>query len=206
MLKVTIINLFSDAPVTAIITSFIFLVSCLAFYNKKVFGLFILHPYSIVKDRAYYRLFTSDFVHNDIMHLVLNEFMLYVFCSDLEEHLKKQSHSGSLTFLVIYLTSMLTGSIIVTLRHWKDFNYSTTGPSGSILGCMFSFILLDPNYVALNIPGIGEIKNLYSGLLYILFLIGYSNRKDNQMINHELHFFGALGGIAATIILFPSVL
>jgi hypothetical protein len=67
-------------------------------------------------------------------------------------------------------------------------------------------MIIDPNGTALNFSFVGGIKNIYTGLIYILLLIYYKWKKGNEMINHEIHFYGALGGIIAACIVCPSML
>src|ERR1700744_5708592 len=101
-----LLNLLHDgAPVTCIIMLTIFVFSIMALKNRSFFMKMILHPYSIYKEKEYYRLFTSDLVHNDLIHLLLNELMLYGICASLEEYLRQQYANGSWLFLCIYLTS-----------------------------------------------------------------------------------------------------
>ncbi|HEY4195932.1 MAG TPA: rhomboid family intramembrane serine protease [Mucilaginibacter sp.] len=192
------------SPVTFIIMLIVFVTSCLALWKRKFFAALILHPFSVTHEREYYRLFTSDLVHNDKLHLLLNVFVLYAFCSDLEEYLRKHSTSGSWLFLVIYIAAMLTSAIITTIRHRKDFNYSTSGASGSIMGCMFSLMLINPKGTGLELAFVGSVKNVYSGLLYIIFLILFQLRRGE--VNYEVHFWGAIGGIVATLIIYPGIL
>jgi len=71
---------------------------------------------------------------------------------------------------------------------------------------MFSFIILQPEKIAFYAPVFGGIKNIYGGLLYIIMMIVYQRRHPDSLANHELHFYGALGGIVATLILFPGLL
>ena len=206
-MNLNLLNLFlHDAPVSFVLMMLIFIFSCIAFYSQSFFMKMILHPYSVVKDKEYYRLFTSDFVHNDFMHLLLNEIMLYLICVNLEESLRMQSIYGSWQFLFIYLFSFFSGVFVTTIRHRKQFDYSSAGASGSIMGCMMSFMILKPNYIALYLPVIGGLKNIWTALIFILIMIWYQRKKNNQLMNHELHFFGALGGILATLILFPQLL
>jgi membrane associated rhomboid family serine protease len=206
MTKQLFLETYHRSPVTFFIMLVVFFVSTSGLLNRKLFFQFILHPQSITRDKQYYRILTADWTNADFMHLMLNEFMLYVFCSDLEETLRAKAQSGSIQFLIIYLTSLLLGSFIIIVRHRHDFQYSTTGTSGSIMGCMFSFMLLDPNYVLYYLPGGLKITNLYGGLAYILLLILYQKRKKNQTVNHEFHFYGAIGGILATLVLYPGII
>jgi membrane associated rhomboid family serine protease len=196
----------SGAPVTWLLMTAILIFSGISFYSSGFFMKMILHPYSIIREKEYYRLFTADLVHNDLLHLVLNEFMLFVFCARLEVYLKSRTAGGSWQFLFIYLLSYFAGVIITTLKHRNQFKYSSAGASGSIMGCMFSFIILQPDKIAFYIPGLGGIKNLYGGLLYIVMMIINQKRNPDSTTNLELHFYGTLGGVMATLMLFPAIL
>lgn len=206
MTKTTFLEIYHHSPVTYVIMLIVFVVSVAGLINKKLFYQMILHPRSVIRDKQYYRVITADWTNADLLHLMLNEFMLYIFCSDLEETLKRKSDHGSIQFLTIYLASLLVGSVLIIIRHRKEFSYSTTGTSGSIMGCMFGFMLLDPNYVLYYLPGGGQITNIYGGLGYIIMLIVYQRRKKYETVNHEFHFYGAIGGILATLVLYPGIL
>jgi membrane associated rhomboid family serine protease len=193
-------------PVTYILMLIIFIFSSISLANRSFFMKMILHPYSIVKQHQWYRLLTADLVHNDIVHLILNEYMLCLGGGGLEETLNQKSVHGSWQFIFIYLFSYFSGIVYTTIRHRNDFNFSSAGASGSIMGVLFSFIILRPDFVAFYLPGVGAIKNIYGGLIYIALLIWQQKKRNDEITNHELHFFGALGGIAATFILFPQIL
>ena len=202
----SILEYYHQSPVTYILMFIIFIVSACGFLNKKLFYQLILHPQSVIQDKQYYRILTADLANADVMHLLLNEFMLFVFCTNLEYSLKVKSAYGSLEFLTIYDSSLLLASAIIIARHFKDFSYSTTGTSGSIMGCMFGFMLIAPNYIVYNLPVIGQVKNIYGGLIYIVVLILYQRRKKEELINNEYHFYGAIGGIIATLALHPEII
>jgi len=137
---------------------------------------------------------------------MINEATMMTFCISLEGYLHTKTAHGSLDFLIIYWSSCLAGTIPATIRHFKDFNYSSTGASGSITGCIFSYILLVPNQTAYFLPLIGAVSNTYGGLIFLAGLILYKWRSKNKLINHEVHFYGALGGIFVTLLLFPGLL
>jgi membrane associated rhomboid family serine protease len=201
-----ILDYYHESPVTYILMLVVFIVSTAGFLNKKLFYHLILHPQSVIRDKQYYRIFTADLANADLMHLLLNEFMLFVFCTNLENTLRARSMYGSLQFLLIYASSLLLASVLVIIRHYKEFGYSTTGTSGSIMGCMFGFMLIAPNYIVYHLPVFGEVKNIYGGLLYIVALIIYQKRKKEDFINNEFHFYGAIGGIIATLALYPEII
>jgi membrane associated rhomboid family serine protease len=192
------------APVTCTLMAFIFICSCTAFYRPALFIKLILHPFGIFHNKEYYRIFTSDFVHNDWLHLAMNELMLYMMCVNLEEYLRSLSKYGSLQFFCIYFSSYFSGIIYTTIRYRNKFEYSSAGASGSIIGCMISFMMIRPDYMALYFPIIGGVKNMYMALLFIIVLIYYQRRSGNTMIANELHFFGALGGMIATLVIAPK--
>ena len=175
------------------------------FRNKKFFLQSILHPASVVNERQFYRFFTSDLVHNDWIHLLLNEFMMYICCVNLEIYLSNASGHGHWYFLLIFLASNVSGALYVTVRHSRDFEYAVAGASGSIMGCMFSYMMLQPHIIAFYLPVVGGVENIFAGLIYILLLIRLQF-KNKSAYSHELHFFGALGGILSTLALFPNIL
>jgi membrane associated rhomboid family serine protease len=191
-------------PVTLGIMAIILIFSLAGFKKESFYRSMVHHPVGMIKNRQYYRLITFDFVHNDFVHLVVNEGMAYFLCGSLEEFLNKQSAYGSLQFLFIYLVSHFTGAVFTTLRHGKHFDYSSAGASGSILGCMMSYMILDPNQTAFYLPIVGGVKNIYAGLIVIVGLIIYQWRTGNDMMDHELHFYSTIGGIIATVVLFPQ--
>jgi len=195
-------DFYAKSPVTFFLSIIVFLVSVFSFINKKALLALMLHPLSVVRQGQYYRILTADLVNADMLHLMLNEFMLYVFCSDLEETLRKANPSGSLQFALIYWGSLVTASAIVIMRHYKDFNYSTTGTSGSIMGSMFAFMVIAPNHILYHLPAVGAVKNIYGGLFYIIALIIYQRRNKEERVNHEFHFYGAATGLVIGLIIY----
>jgi membrane associated rhomboid family serine protease len=183
-----------------------FFVKCFEIIYKKLKIMFFLHPQSVVKQKEYYRLFTSDFIHHDWMHLLINLFFLYVYGGYLEDYLNQLGGFGSLQFSLIYFSSCLIGSGMVTIIHRKDFGFSSGGASASIIGCIFSYVILQPKRIAFYLPGLGPINNLYFGMVCIVVLFAYQRRSGNSLINYEQHFFGAIGGVLTTFLIFPTLI
>lgn len=75
-----------------------------------------------------WRLFTSGFLHFGPLHLAFNMLALWVIGRDLEQVL------GSGRFLVVYLVSLLGGSLVVFL--FENENTITGGASGAVFGLM----------------------------------------------------------------------
>ncbi len=87
---------------------------------------FALRPYAIAQADQYFRLFSSAFMHDGIVHILFNMYALYVLGPPLEQHL------GRLRFAGLYLLSALGGSVAVYLL--SDPRSATLGASGAIFG------------------------------------------------------------------------
>ncbi|MBE7178482.1 MAG: rhomboid family intramembrane serine protease [Mucilaginibacter polytrichastri] len=188
------------SPVTFVLLSVIFATSLTACYNRTLFYTLILHPYSIRHKGEYYRLFTGDLVHNDRMHLAANLLTGWVFLSNLEELMRGRHDKGSYFFLVLYLLIMLAAASVVSWTRRDDFEFASAGCSGSITGCLFSYIVLDPHGHALNVAVIGEVENMYTGLVYLIGLTLFKWRCQNEYIHHDIHFYGALSGSVIALV------
>lgn len=145
------------------------------------------------------RVFSSGFLHVDMTHLFFNMFTLYFFADVVI------SRMGQVNFLVVYIGSLLIGSLLSYYFHKKEFHYSAVGASGAVTGILYSAILLDPSmklmFIFVPIP----IPAYIFGIGYLLYSIyGMKSRLGN--IGHDAHFGGAIGGYVLTIILAGWVL
>ena len=206
MMQAIFTSIWTGSPACYLIIAGIFVTSLFSIYNKTVLTQLFFHPYSVISNHQYYRLISGDFVHNDIIHLFINEIILVTFGSNLESYLNLKMNHGSLAFLTIYLGSCLAGTIPAAIRHFRDFTYSSAGASGTITGCIFSYVMLRPKETAYFLPAIGAVNNLYGGLVFLMGLIIYRWKSDNELINHEVHFYGAIGGIVITLLLIPGII
>ena len=144
------------------------------------------------------RMFSSGFLHVDTSHLFFNMFTLYIFADKVVWHL------GNFNFIVVYVVSLILGSLLSLYFHKNEYQYSAVGASGAVTGILYSAILLEPNMslfmVFIPIP----IPAYVFGIGYLLYSIyGMKNRVGN--IGHDAHFGGAIGGYITTLILFPSL-
>ncbi len=81
-----------------------------------------------VADGSWWRLFTSGFLHFGPIHLAFNMIALWVIGRDLEQVL------GRVRFMVVYLVSLLGGSLAVFL--FAAERSMTAGASGAVFGLM----------------------------------------------------------------------
>ena len=143
---------------------------------------------------------TSAFLHANFMHLLFNMFALYTFGSYLESFFIRNlgSFEGSLYFFLIYFISLIAGSLLTVLFHYKDPNYVAVGASGAVSGIVFSYIIFFPQSM-LYVFFVPMPAYLFA-ILWIGFSI-YGMRRKLGNIGHEAHLGGALGGFASTLIL-----
>lgn len=196
-----LVKILPTAPVAYFLLCAEGLVNLVSFWEQRIFALLLLHPYSIIKRKEYWRLVTADFVHVDLVHFLLNMYLLYVFGTDLEELLTKTAKHGSSPFIVIYLTCLLTANILSTVSHRNEKSYTSAGASGTITGLLFALMTLDPHGHVLSYAVIGVIENIYLGPIFIVALAVYKWRRKNDRINHEVHFYGALAGVVSMSLL-----
>jgi membrane associated rhomboid family serine protease len=143
------------------------------------------------------RMLTSGFLHVDWMHLGFNMYALYVFGDIIATIL------GAIPFLIIYLGSLVAGSLYTLYYHKKEPYYSAVGASGAVSGIIYSSILLFPDmqlllFFAIPIPG------YVFGVGYLLYSI-YGMKKQLGNIGHAAHLGGAIGGFVLTLALKPEL-
>ena len=144
------------------------------------------------------RMFSSAFLHADIGHLFFNMLTLYFFAPVVIAYL------GEISFLLIYVSSLLFGSLLTLYLHKNDLSYRAIGASGAVTGVLYSAILLQPDMM-LGIFFIIPMPAYLFGILYLLYSI-YGMKSKNDNIGHTAHFGGAIGGYVFTLIKQPEML
>ncbi|HEX9980108.1 MAG TPA: rhomboid family intramembrane serine protease [Flavobacterium sp.] len=145
------------------------------------------------------RMFSSAFLHADIAHLAFNMLTLYFFAPVVYEFL------GTFSFALIYIGSLVFGSLLTLYFHKNEYSYRAVGASGAVTGVLYSAILLQPDmslylfFIPIPIPA------YIFGIGYLLYSIyGMKSRRDN--IGHTAHFGGAVGGYLITLCEMPQLL
>lgn len=137
------------------------------------------------------RMFSSAFLHADISHLFFNMLTLFFFAPVVIGYM------GELSFLLVYFSSLIFGSLLTLLLHKDDYSYRAIGASGAVTGVLYAAILLQPNMM-LGIFFIIPMPAYIFGILYLLYSI-YGMRAKNDNIGHTAHFGGAVGGYVITL-------
>lgn len=141
-----------------------------------------------------FRMFSSGFLHIDSAHLFFNMFSLYFFAEVVIGYL------GVFSFIMIYVGSLMLGSLLSLYFHKNEYHYTAVGASGAVMGVIYSAILLRPDmslymfFIPIPIPA------YIFGIGYLLYSI-YGMKKRIGNIGHDAHFGGAIGGYVITLIL-----
>jgi len=181
----------------SIVTIVIILANVLISYKGfSDFNFFEKYKFNVggIKRGEQIRLFSSGFLHIDTQHLIFNMLTLFFFADVVIQDL------GSLSFVLVYVGSLLLGSLLSLYFHKDEYHYSAVGASGAVTGILYSAILLRPEmslymfFIPIPIPA------YVFGIGYLLYSIyGMKTKSDN--IGHDAHFGGAIGGYIITLFL-----
>jgi membrane associated rhomboid family serine protease len=145
------------------------------------------------------RMISSGFLHGDMGHLFFNMFTLYMFAPVVINYF------GSASFFLIYMASLVFGSLLTLLMHKNEYSYRAIGASGAVIGILYSAILINPSmdlylfFIPIPIPA------YVFGIGYLLYSI-YGMKAKNDNIGHTAHFGGAIGGYLITLLKEPSMI
>lgn len=111
-----------------------------------------------------WQLLTYGFMHGDIMHLLFNMFMLWMFGRELENIM------GSQRFLIYFMTCVVGAGVVQLLvAGMQGSVYPTVGASGGVFGLLLAFGMAFPNrMIMLLFPPI-PMKAKYMVILFGLF-------------------------------------
>lgn len=188
-----------ELSITLIIVAATSIISFMAFSNQNLLDQFIFYP-PAVRRGQWYRFLSCGLIHADWGHLIFNMLALYMFGEIVElRYVEVFGPSGKLIYLAMYVLA-LAASVIPTYINNKDnYHYRSLGASGAVSAVIFAGILFEP------LVGIGlffipvYLAGFLFGILYLL-VSGWLDKKGGGNINHSAHIFGALFGIAFTII------
>jgi membrane associated rhomboid family serine protease len=185
------------------VTILIIIVTCLISYkgfnDRSFFEKLKHHPVSEANNGEWYRMVSSGFLHADWFHLGINMYVLYEFGSLVERLYLDQfgDVAGRGIYLLLYLVMIILADIPSFIKHKNNRYYGAIGASGAVSGILpWAELRL---YFAIPIPAI------IFGVLYLAYS-SWASKKAKDNIGHDAHFYGALAGMALTIILIPRTL
>ena len=187
------------------------LISLYAFSNPEKHRELMLSPYRVKHNNEWHRIISHAFVHKDYMHLLLNMFVLYQFGyqvvpgyesfgveAKFEEDFGTQ---GRVYYVLLYVGAFLFAALPALRRHQENPLYFSLGASGAVSGVVFATMILYPTREMglIFLPGT-YLPSVVFGVLYMTYEI-YMDKRGGSGIAHDAHIWGALFGIAFTIII-----
>ncbi|MFN4083420.1 MAG: rhomboid family intramembrane serine protease [Bacteroidia bacterium] len=190
-------------------TLYIVIITCIlsivAFSRTDIMERLILHPYSVQHKNEWYRMVTSGFLHADWLHLLINMFVLFSFGGVVNTYYGYVFvSSGNIHFVIMYITSIFAANVHSLYKYKDAYQYKSLGASGAVSAVVFASILFQP-LAKIYLYGIIGIPGIVAGILYLVYS-NYAAKKQNDNINHDAHFYGAVYGIAYTIVFKPAVI
>ena len=186
--------------ITLVIVILTAIISFTAFNNSKITSDLIFYPPAITEQNQWYRFFTCALIHADIPHLVFNMWGLYIFGENLESAFSLIFPTlGRFLYVALYLFAQFFCLVPTYVKNKDNRLYQSLGASGAVSGIVFASIILFPTaklgllFLPFYIPG------FIFGFLYLAASY-YMAKKGRDNINHEAHLFGAIAGVAFTII------
>ena len=162
---------------------------------------------------GWYRLVTSGFMHFGVIHLAFNMYFLYVLGPMLEPAL------GRINFLLLYLASLLGGSLGVVLF---DSGGITAGASGAVFGLLaaatvglwrrgvnplstgIGAALVLNLFITFAIPGIsigGHLGGALAGAVCGAVMLAPAHRRGPDWATRATPIAVGLGSLAAVVLI-----
>jgi membrane associated rhomboid family serine protease len=140
-----------------------------------------LYRYAIHVNHEYYRLVSAGFLHENLLHIGFNMYLLYLLGMMLEPAI------GSLRFGLIYATSLLAGSFGAL--------FATASPSLGASGAIFG--LMGAAVVELRARRLSVMESGIGALIVINLVLSFSLAN----ISVGAHVGGLIGGALAALAL-----
>lgn len=170
--------------------------SYMGFNNPTLVQKQLFYPYQMQRDNSWYRFITHGFLHADYAHLLINCFVLYQFGQNVEYTFMALFGTvvGKLSFITFYLLAVVASAYPGYLKHKDNPGYRALGASGATSALVFSSILFQPWqwFVFPPMPAI-----LFGPAF--LWYSSYMDRRGNDNIGHDAHFWGAIFGLVFTL-------
>lgn len=173
------------------------LVSFQAFNNTNIQQRLVFHPVTIRETGQWYRFISHGLIHADMMHLVVNMFVLYQFGRFIEGVFINffDELTGRLLFIFLYFSAIAVASVGTYIKHQYNPAYHAVGASGATSAMVFGYILFAPWEWFIFPP----LPAILLGVAY-LWYSSYMEKRGMDNIGHNAHFWGAVYGAAFTFI------
>ena len=141
----------------------------------------ILYRSAIAVNHEYWRLVSAGFLHENLLHIAFNMYLLYLLGRMLEPAI------GSVRFAAVYFTALLAGSFGALLATGAP----SLGASGAVFGLMGAMV------VELRARRLSVMESGIGGLILINLILSFSLAN----ISVGAHVGGLIGGALAGLAL-----
>ena len=186
------------APATLALLIANIAISIAAFGNVRLMDRLLFDMNRIRRFNEWYRMVTSGFIHGDPFHLFMNMLALFFLGPYLE-----LLAIGTMPFLIVYMVSLVAGSLWTYMEHYRDVNYRALGASGAVSGVTTAAAMFFPFstiYVLFALP----MPMIVFAICYIIFSAWASRSGIRDGVGHAAHLGGALAGIAIVCVFWPE--
>ncbi|MEM7173684.1 MAG: rhomboid family intramembrane serine protease [Bacteroidota bacterium] len=153
-----------------------------------------------------YSLVTAGFLHNDIIHIVVNMLFLYLIGTDVEKaYIQRYGlHKGRLYYITLYLSSIISSVLGVFITDQAHFH--ARGASGGTHGLMSLYVLMYPYKKILFMPNwlFQPLQILIVTYVIPSYLI--SIKIIDIELSHSGHLAAILSGLIFHLILNSSII
>jgi membrane associated rhomboid family serine protease len=139
----------------------------------------VLDRFNLAMEHQYWRLITAGFLHENLLHIGFNMYLLYLLGTMLEPAM------GSVRFAAVYFTSLLAGSFGAVL--------ATAAPSLGASGAVFG--LMGAAVVELRARRLSVMESGIGGLIVLNLILSFSLAN----ISVGAHVGGLIGGALAAL-------
>ncbi|KAA0002682.1 MAG: rhomboid family intramembrane serine protease [Thermoplasmata archaeon] len=164
------------------------------FSRKLIFYDLAFNPSYLISGSKMYTLFTSLFLHGDVLHILMNMLFLLLIGIPFEQRI------GRKTFAFLYFSTGICACLFFSIFEWGN-QVMLIGASGAIFGLLGAFAALYPrDKVVMPLPSpiifFVKMPVIVAALLFtsIETLYTFSNISDG--IAHTAHIGGLISGIA----------
>lgn len=175
------------------------IISIRGFSDRGLFDRYKFSTYAILNLKQVDRLLSSGFFHADFMHLFFNMLTLFFFSRTIT------AAFSDLQFIIVYLAAILGGNLLSLWMYRRDMTYTAIGASGGVSGIVFATVALFPEMKLLILPIPIPIYGWIYAILYLAYSV-YGMKNSVGNIGHAAHLGGAVIGILAAIICYPSII
>ena len=192
--------------ITIIIIGITVIISALAFQNSELFSKLRFNAYLIKHDKQWWRFVSYAIVHADWMHLLINMYVFYSFGKIVEgTFFNYFGYRGLLFYLLLYVGGVLFSTVFDFGKNKNNAYYNAVGASGAVSAVVFASILIHPAGSIFLFPIPFPVPSWAFGILYLIYS-AYMGKRGGDNIGHNAHLWGAVFGIAFTVITIPGII